>query len=62
MDLGVIQIVIEIKGLIKYHIVFQESLFDQEDAYEGDYCSQSGQPEGRHGSGFHTNVVHSIYQ
>ena len=54
--------IIEIKCLIKYHIVFQESLFDQEDAYEGGYCSQSGQPKGKHVSGFHTNVVHSIYQ
>ena len=41
---------------------FQESLFEQEDAYGGGYCSQSGHPKGMHGSSFHPNLVHSIYQ
>ena len=55
-------ITIEIKCSTKEHNVFQESLFDEEDAYGGDYCTQSGQPNGKHGLGFHAKFVDSIYQ
>ena len=55
-------IIFEIKCSTKEHISFQESLFEQEDAYGGGYCSQSGHPKGMHGSSFHPNLVHSIYQ
>ena len=63
MDLGAILIIIiEIKCYTKELIIFQESLFDEEDAYGGGYCSQSGQPKGKHGSGIHAKFVNSIYQ